>query len=61
MKAKMQRRAGRTGSPRRKAMPNADGMQAAELRRNGYTRKTGGTKRGQAGDLNRNSKAQGGS
>ncbi len=53
MKAKMQRRAGRTGSPGRKAMPNADGMQAAELRRNGYTRSSGGTKRTQASDLNR--------
>ncbi len=56
MKAKMQRRAGRTGSPGRKAMPNADGMQAAELRRNGYTRSSGGTKRTQASDLNRTKK-----
>ena len=61
MKAKMQRRAGRTGSPGRKRMPDADGMQAAELRRNGYTRPSGGTKRTQASDLNRDSKTQGGS
>ena len=53
---KMQRRGNRTGSPGRKKMPNADGMQAAELRRNGYTRSSGGTKRTQASDLNRTRK-----
>ena len=37
----------------RKKMPSADQMQDMELRRNGYTRKTGGTKRTQAKDLNR--------
>ena len=45
----------------RKYMGTADQMQAAELRRNGYTRKSGGTKRSQASDLNRNKKAKSGS
>ncbi len=58
---KMQRRGNRTGSPGRKTMPSADQMQAAELARNGHTRKSGGTKRTQASDLNRNKKAQSGS
>ncbi len=48
-------------SSARKAMPNADQMQAAELGRNGYTRPSGGTKRTQSSDLNRNKKAQSGS
>ena len=48
-------------STARKAMGTADQMQAAELRRNGYTRKSGGTKRTQANELNRNRKAQSGS
>ena len=58
---KMQRRGNRTGSPGRKKMPDADGMQAAELARNGYTRPSGGTKRSQPGELNRNKKTQSGS
>ncbi len=45
----------------RKLMGTADQMQAAELARNGHTRKSGGTKRTQASDLNRNKKAQSGS
>ena len=40
----------------RRKMPNADQMQDMELRRNGYTRKTGGTKRTQANQLNRTKK-----
>ncbi len=45
----------------RKYMGTADQMQAAELRRNGYTRPSGGTKRTQAKDLNRGKKVQSGS
>ncbi len=48
-------------SPGRKYRGDADRLQAAELRRNGYTRPSGGTKRSQAKDLNRDKKAQSGS
>lgn len=45
----------------RKYAGSADQIQQRELARNGYTRKSGGTKRSQASDLNRNKKAQSGS
>ena len=48
-------------SPGRTYRGNADQLQARELQRNGYTRPSGGTKRSQAKDLNRDKKAQSGS
>jgi len=40
-------------SVKAKKMPNGDQLQALELRRNGYTRPNGGTKRTQDSQLNR--------
>lgn len=43
-------------SQARRKMPSADQLQDMELRRQGYTRKDGGTKRSQANQLNRRKK-----
>ena len=48
-------------SKSRRIMPSAAKLQDMELNRQGYTRKSGGTKRTQASQLNRNKKAKSGS